>query len=189
MKRTAIQRHTPLGRGSSKLGARKEPRRTRHALPLPPREGGYRVTLGEAEGEAFAKGPQAALCERTECAACFAVRLWRNGFPRTRALPWSLLITGEAELVSIAHHEPYRSTTCDSHDEDTYPLCRKHHTDGWDCCRHRQRSNVTDMRSFYALLPFDWRAVIAEMRRRTKSLAPILGTESEPTRVGVARRP
>ena len=155
---------------------REQPRRTRHPLPLP--NGEPRVTLGEAEGEAFAFGPQAKLCETTECAACFAVRMWRAGWPRRLALPWQNLRTF-SEPTNIPHHEPHRSTTCESHDEDTYPLCRTHHTDGWDCCRHRLRSDAQDMRAFYKLLPFDWRAVVAEMRRRVALTKPVPVTASE----------
>lgn len=157
---------------------REQPRRARHPLPLP--NGEPRVTLGEAEGEAFAFGPQAKLCKITECAACFAVRRWSHGHPRSRPLPWAELLEYEDE-VSVPHHEPHRSTTCSSFDCDTYPLCRTHHTDGWDCCRHRLRADGPDMRSFYALLPFDWRAVVAEMRRRVALTKPVPATASETT--------
>lgn len=167
MKRTAIERRTPLARGEKKLGARSKshPRRTRHPLPLPT---GKPVVLADVESETTAFGPQAKLCELTECAACFAVRWWRRGHPRNAALPWHLLEAGR-DKVSIAHHEPHRSTTCKSTDRDTYPLCRKHHTDGvGKCVRHLLRSDATDAASFYRLLPFDWQAARDEMRLRVK---------------------
>jgi hypothetical protein len=159
---------------------RTEPRRTRHPFPLP--NGEPRVTLAEAEGEAFAFGPQSDLCKVTECAACFAVRHWRAGWPRSRALPWDELQVA-AVRVSVPHHEPHRSTTCNSHDRDTYPLCPAHHTDGpGHCVRHRLRVDPIDMPAFYSLLPFDWRAVVAEMRRRVALTKPVVdATASETT--------
>jgi hypothetical protein len=180
MNRSAPMRRTPLARGTSKLGARKgPPRRTRHALPLP--DGTPRVTLGEAEGEAFAFGPQSDLCKVTECAACFAVKHWRGGWPRNLPLPWTEL--GRASEPSIPHHEPHRSTTVASHDRDTYPLCRAHHTDGnGDTVRHLLRTDGPDVRRFYAILPFDWRTAIAEMRRRVALLThPVVDTTASET--------
>ena len=136
LSRSAPMRRTPLARGDSKLGARSKPRRVVHPFPLP--EPGQVITLADVEHELHAFGPQAELCRRTECAACFAVRLWRAGHPRGKALPWEDLQTADVR-VSDPHHEPHRGTKGESLDRDTMPLCRRHHTDGVGCLRVRHR--------------------------------------------------
>jgi hypothetical protein len=82
MKRSALQRHTPMQRGGV-LPARRSggQRRALHPLPLPT---GEPITEADVRTELFAFGPQAELCRRTECAACFAVRMWRAGHAETR---------------------------------------------------------------------------------------------------------
>ncbi len=147
-----------------KARPKNKPRRVAHPFPLP--EPGQVITLADVAHELHAFGPQAELCRRTECAACFAVRMWAAGYRRDQALPWAMLRTAD-ERVSDPHHEPHRGLRGKSLDRDTMPLCRRHHTDGvGHCVRHRIRSDKLDAASFYKLLPFDWRAVVAEMRRR-----------------------
>lgn len=160
-----MKRHTQRKRGKGLPVKRSGPaRRVVHPFPLPTH--GEVITLADVETEQHAFGPQADLCRRTECAACFAVRLWRDGWPQDRALPWGEL-TEHAERVSDPHHEPHRGLRGESLDRDTIPLCRPHHTDGvGKCVRHRVRSDKRDAAAFYSLLPFDWQAARDEMRRR-----------------------
>ncbi len=166
LKRTAIARTTPLARGGKVKARGDGQRRAGHPFPLP--TPGERIAAANIVTELHAFGPQAALCRRTECAACFAVQAWRTGWPRTLALRWERLVTHDDTGHSEAHHEPHRSTRGDSLDRDTIPLCAAHHRTGnGDCVRHLLRSDATDSRRFYSLLPFDWRAVRDEMRRRT----------------------
>lgn len=167
-----LTRSAPPKRHTRLKQRRTEPRRVVHPFPLP--TPGEVITLADVETELHAFGPQADLCRRTECAACFAVRLWRNGFPRDRPLPWSLLITG-SEVVSHAHHEPHRGLKGESLDRDTMPLCAAHHTDevgNGDAVRHRHRSDKRDAASFYDHLPFRWQDVVAEMQRRSAANNP-----------------
>ena len=173
MNRSAPMRRTPLARGTSKLGARKGPqRRVVHPFPLP--TPGQVVTLEDVRLELYAFGPQAELCRRTMCAACFAVETWR----RTRwggPIDWTLLPeTGPGS--SEAHHEPGRGLLADVLDSATYSLCPPHHRLGnGDTVRHLLRSDAVDARRFYGILPFHWPDPIKEMRRRvalTKASTP-----------------
>jgi hypothetical protein len=177
MKRTALMRRTPLARGGA-LPAKRDggQRRSVHPIQLPAH--GEVITEADVRTELYAFGPQAELCRHTECAACFAVRMWRGGWPRDLALPWAELQTADVK-VSLPHHEPHRSTKGESLDRDTMPLCAAHHTDGnGDTVRHLLRSDAIDSARFYALLPFDWRAVVAEMQRRTalQTTLPVVDT-------------
>ena len=168
MNRSAPLRRTPISRGTSKLGARKGPqRRVVHPFPLP--TPGEVVTLEDVRLEHHAFGPQADLCRRTKCAACWWVAVGGRYGAR---LDWSLLPSG----ISEAHHEPHRGLKGEALDRDTMPLCAPHHRTGnGDTVRHLLRTDPTDSRRFYALLPFPWPAVVAEMRRRvalTKASTP-----------------
>lgn len=173
MNRSSIKRHTRLRQ------KRAGQRRALHPFPLPT---GERITLADVRTELHAFGPQAELCRKTMCAACFAVEQWRLsswGGP----LDWGRLPSLTVR-VSQAHHEPHRSTKGESLDRDTMPLCPAHHTEGnGDCVRHLLRSDATDAARFYGLLPFDWRAVVAEMRRRValQTIHPVVDTTASET--------
>lgn len=157
-----ITRSAPPKRHTRLKQRRTEPRRVVHPFPLPT---GEVITLADVETELHAFGPQAEMCRHTGCAACFYVAWTRSG--GRGPVNWAMLPT-YSEKRSDAHHEPHRGTKGKSRDRDTMPLCRKHHTDGvGDCVRHRLRSDKRDAAAFYSLLPFDWRAVVDEMRRRT----------------------
>jgi hypothetical protein len=151
---------------------------------------GKPVTEADLLGEAVAFGPQAELCRRTRCVACFAVAEWRRAGGRRIAIDWLRLPTYDAGHLltpSHPHHEPPRSTRADSHDEDTIPLCATHHFEGVGACvRHRIGfADEENAARFYGLLPFDWQAARDEMRRRTaarKSLAPVVGAEGAGSR-------
>lgn len=163
MKRTALARVTPLARTGALPAKRKGgQRRSQHPFPIPT---GEVITEADVRTELHAFGLQAELCRRTICAACFAVERWRLsswGGP----IDWTELPTFTVR-TSMAHHEPHRGLKGESLDRDTMPLCPAHHTEGnGDTVRHLLRSDAIDSARFYSLLPFDWRAVITEMRRR-----------------------
>lgn len=155
------------------IGARKgPPRRTRAPLPLPPVDGSP-ATLHESQGEAVAFGPQAELCRRTMCAACYALECWSLRIPlRWERLP---LIEWGTGMRSHAHHEPKRGNplaTPDgmADDDDTLPLCPPHHEfrSRGLVCRHDYDHKPE---VFYeAVFIPDWTAVRDEMRRRTAAL-------------------
>ncbi len=162
LKRTAIARTTPLARGGKVKARRDGQRRARHPFPLP--TPGERITEADVVTELHAFGPQAALCRITKCAACWWVAVGGRYGAR---LDWSLLPSG----VSEAHHEPHRGLKGEALDRDTMPLCAAHHRTGnGDTVRHLLRSDPADSRRFYALLPFPWPVVVAEMRRRVALL-------------------
>jgi hypothetical protein len=171
LSRSPIKRHARLKQ------RRAEPRRARHPFPLP--SPGQVITLADVHTELYAFGPQAELCRVTMCAACFAVEQWRLttwGGP----LDWSRLPTFTVR-VSRAHHEPHRGTTGEQLDDACMPLCDMHHTEGnGDCVRHLLRSDALDSARFYGLLPFDWRAVIKEMRRRVALTKPAAAASETP---------
>lgn len=127
-------------------------------------------------------GAQSALCKQTTCCACWAMEVIRDHAHGLAACPkwdpsvmrdydWSLLPAlfddGCGTQVIDPHHEPPRGTTRASDDHDTIPLCRTHHTGGWDVVRHRlgMADKVARAR-FYGFLGIDWEAVRDEMRRR-----------------------
>ena len=166
MNRSAIARHTRLRQ------RRVESRRTRHPMPLPTVDG-CPTTLHESQGAAVAFGPQAELCRKTMCAACYAMECWSMRIPfRWERLPPIAWSTG---MRSHAHHEPKRGNplaTPDgmADDDDTLPLCPPHHEfrSRGLVCRHDYDHKPE---VFYeAVFIPDWTAVRDEMRRRTAAL-------------------
>jgi hypothetical protein len=182
MNRSAPMRRTPLARGTSKLGTRKGPqRRVVHPFPLP--TPGQVVTLEDVRLELHAFGPQAELCRRTMCVACFAVATWRAstwGGP----IDWTLLPeTGPGS--SEAHHEPGRGLSAKRLDRACIGLCPPHHRTGnGDTVRHLLRTDALDARRFYSLLPFPWWDARDEMRRRAALLTtkPVVDATASETR-------
>lgn len=102
-------------------------------------------------------GPQADLCRRTECAMCWWLhrvkdqprRFTLEGIPAYAASTDPKPMGG---WKTRAHHEPPRSLG--GTDEDTVPLCDKHHT----------RRHATTPQVFWGFC--DWTKVRDEMRRR-----------------------
>ena len=174
MNRSAPMRRTPINRRTSKLGARKGPqRRAVHPFPLP--TPGQVVTLEDVRLELLAFGPQAELCRRTECAACFWVRIARARVNPITVIDWTYL-PEVGPGTSEAHHEPHRGLKGEALDRDTMPLCAAHHRTGnGDTVRHLLRTDPTDAQRFYGVLPFHWPAVVAEMRR---PVAPTKASET-----------
>jgi hypothetical protein len=172
---TARERVMETPRGAMPAKRKGGQRRVVHPFPLP--TPGERITEADVRTELHAFGPQAELCRKTMCAACFAVGQWRMsswGGP----VDWSRL-PSFAVRTSVAHHEPRRGLKGEALDRDCMPLCPAHHTEGnGDTVRHRLRSDARDAATFYALLPFDWRAVVAEMRRRValNTIHPVVDT-------------
>lgn len=128
-------------------------RRTEHPFPLP---SGEPVTAADVRVADPVEGPQWKLCHTTECAACFLAR-WVKAHSVTGAVDWSQLRPlPDGAPESHGHHEPTRGAG--GTDKDTLPLCAHHHH-----VRH-----VVGVVAFW--LYINYRAAIAEMRRRTALL-------------------
>lgn len=104
MKRTPIQRKTPLLPRPGKHQAKRKPIKKRN-----------QARYAKLHAEQF--GEQAALCRVLPCLACVGRRFEQELYEPS---VWWL-----GGAVCEAHHEPPRS--CGGIDKDTVPLCRKHH--------------------------------------------------------------
>lgn len=171
-----LTRTAPIKRGKALPVARKGKRRTRSPLPLPPADGSP-ATPHSDEGEAVAFGAQAELCRATECAACFAT-LWAVAHaPAVVPVDWAKLPRLPRGMRSEAHHEPPRGLRSASDDDDTIPLCARHHGRKGEpvrsfAVRHSARFD-RDPAGFYTAANIgDHTAVRDEMRRRTQELGP-----------------
>lgn len=115
-------------------------------------------------GDPVAFGPQAELCRKTMCCACWVIE--RHGTLLAGAIEhdWTRLPAGIPPLHYWqrveAHHEPPRGRALASDDDDTIPLCHHHHQAG-AFSRHNVGARV-----FYRHFGIDWKAVRDEMRRR-----------------------
>ena len=103
-----------------------------------------------AKRKAECFGPQAALCRRCACVACFS-RWLRSEHPDDPA-PSSWVTVWAAGRTAEPHHEPSRGAG--GTDRDTLPLCREHHTE-----RHS-----TAAAAFWAKFGVDPEAVKARLR-------------------------
>lgn len=164
-------------------------RRTRHPMPLPPRDGSpaedFMEGKAEERGAPVRFGPQAELCRSTACCVCWVIGdMKRQGFRfiemrsddgRAYVPDWTRLPPAPRGS-SVPHHEP---EGINGDDDDTMPMCVKHHTGagtGSGFVRH-----ILGPVRFWERLGVDWVPIRDEMRRRTKSLSEVVSDKGART--------